>query len=258
VRTLLSSPRRRRRLAWTAGVVLALAAIVGAGIKFSYTGPGLDVEPSNEPAVLYKEPKSVRLGARSRADALAVAEKFIRTAVARKRVGESWNLVAPELKDGFTKAEWARGEIPVVPFPAASARWRVDYSYRNKLGLRVALFPPVGARTPAAVFDLDLMAMKVGKDRHWRVSSFMPSVQRAPLGNDSGPVLGSAGVPRVSVPEGESRLSAAWLLVPLGLLSLVLLVPLAIGLGHWYRRTRAERAYAREMADAPPYFRPRE
>jgi len=47
---------------------------------------------------------------------------------------------------------------------------------------------------------------------------------------------------------GTSRLATTWLLVPLGILSLILIVPLALGINQWYRGMRAERDYRHERA----------
>src|SRR5688500_8243978 len=62
-------------------------------------------------------------------EARRVAGRFVLTAVARKDELSSWNLVHPTLRAGFTKREWARGEMPIAPFPVASvdeARFSVD------------------------------------------------------------------------------------------------------------------------------------
>ena len=50
--------------------------------------------------------------------------------------------------------------------------------------------------------------------------------------------------PRLS-PNAESRLSAAWLLIPFGLLSLILIVPIGVVSVSWYRGHREARAFQR-------------
>ena len=228
-----------------------MAAVVGAGFKFHKTAE--EPAPDHRPAVLVKEPRSVRHAAESRAEALAVAAEFIRTAVARKNVDRSWRLAAPQLRNGFTRAEWARGNIPVVPFPVESARWKLEYSYKHTLGLRVALFPPPKAQVRPTVFDIELSAVKTGNERRWRVASILPSVARAPVDPRQQP---TRVMPQLGVPDGEGRLGAAWLFVPLGLLSLIVVVPAAVAVAHWRRSSRAAREYARErgrpLAPLPP------
>jgi hypothetical protein len=46
-------------------------------------------------------------------------------------------------------------------------------------------------------------------------------------------------------PLGKSSESAAWLLLPVGLLSLIILLPLGIATTNWYRGRRAARALLR-------------
>src|SRR5215210_694627 len=45
-----------------------------------------------------------------------VAGKFILTAVARKNIDDSWAITHPSLRAGFTRREWASGEIPIIPY----------------------------------------------------------------------------------------------------------------------------------------------
>jgi len=243
---VLSSPRRRRRLAWLAGITLALAPI-GAGVFYLQFA-----HESQEPSVLRPAdpswsvpttPKSVRLTDQSRREALTVAARFIDTAVARKRVGDSWELLAPSLKEGYTKETWSRGNIPVVPFPVGVAKWQVDYSFRDSIGLKVALFPKPGADQRATVFNLDLIAVPDGPGSRWRVESFQPNPIQ---GIQGGSTLSAAGFPNLGGGStGESRLGLGWLFLPLGILGLVLIVPLAFGIRAWYCGVRAEREYAR-------------
>lgn len=244
---VLSSPRRRRRLAWLAGITLALAPI-GAGVLYLQSG-----DDSKEPSVLRQAdpswivpttPRSVRLTEQNRQEALIVAARFIETAVARKRVGDSWELLAPTLRAGYTKTTWARGEIPVVPFPVGTARWELDYSFRDSLGLRVALFPRPGADQRATVFLIDLVAVENGSRKRWLVESFQPSPVQST--QPDGPELSATGLPNLGAgATGESRLGLGWLFLPLGILGLVLIVPLAFGIRAWYCGVRAEREYAR-------------
>lgn len=106
-----------------------------------------------------------------------VAGRFILTAVARKRVGDSWSIVHPSFRAGFTKREWARGEIPVPPFPVSSvdeARFRVDYLSKDMVQLDVALIPKPGSRVKAEVFKIGLVAVGDGERRRWLVDYWMP------------------------------------------------------------------------------------
>jgi hypothetical protein len=89
------------------------------------------------------------LGSYSRHAVRRVLARFVGTAVARCRVGDSWDLAGPSLRQGVSRDEWRRGEIPIVPYPAARhgrGSWDlVNYSYRNRVGLEVLLFPRPGS-----------------------------------------------------------------------------------------------------------------
>lgn len=249
MRRLLASPRRRRRLIGLSA--FALVVTLGAlGVRYSDSvadpvnaprsgGPGWEAP---------KQEKSVPLGADTRREALTVAARFVQTAVARKHVAQSWDLIVPSMKEGYTRASWARGDIPVVPFPVNLVKWQLDYSFRDSLGLKVALFPKPGAEIRATVFNLDLRAVGKGSDRRWLVESFTPD--RVAATTESG-ATSAVGLPNLGTSAsagGTSRLSSTWLLVPLGLLSLILIVPLALGINQWYRGMRAERAYLQDRA----------
>lgn len=111
------------------------------------------------------------------AGARKVAGRFILTAVARKNELSSWDLVHPTLRAGFTKREWARGEMPISPFPVASvdeARFRVDHLSRNTVTLDVALIPKAGTGVKAEVFKIGLVAVGSGEGRRWLVDYWMP------------------------------------------------------------------------------------
>lgn len=235
---------------WAGVLALVFGAALALVVSFPSPAPEGDsrenvrawLPPDEEQQV---QPTAVRL-----AEPLAVASRFIRTAVARKRVGESWDLVAPSLRQGFTRAQWAKGDIPIVPYPVDSAKWQLDYSFRDAVSFKVALFPPPGRKVRAIVFNLDLRKFDRGDRGVWLVEGFTPGVVRSvpassPRTSVTGfPDLGS----RIAAREGESRLTAAWLAVPFGILGLALLIPVAFGVSSWYRVRRAERDYRRDSA----------
>jgi hypothetical protein len=243
----LASPRIRRRLAWL-GVAAVFAAAIG-GLALLLPDRHQAAEPLTAGGVAPpKAEHSVKRGKKSLAEPLSVAEKFLNTAVARRHVGDSWELIDPTFpgKEEYTRATWAKGDIPVVPFPVADAKYRIDYSYRNELGLRVALFAPKGNKTRAAVFDIELRRSRQGGDRRWLIDSFMPA---------GGADAASFGVPRgnTGLPNldpnvrgsGKSRLGKGWLLLPLSVFLLALMTPIGIGILNAVRGRRAEREFAR-------------
>jgi hypothetical protein len=253
--TLLSSPRRRKRLAWRGGIVAVAAGLVTVGILWPNTA---DQEPEvREPgkAQVYHEPARVKLTSESRAQALATAANFVKTAVARQHVERSWGLASRELRQGYTLDQWKQGAIPVVPYPVATAKWKFDYAYTNALGLQVLVFPRAGSGERPNLFYMELKPVGAPSHRHWVVDSWTPSgvanpALAAPVPS-SGGGNNSLGVQSLNpgvAGQGQSRLGAIWLLLPIGLLAIVPIVLVLLAIRSWRRSRRAERAY-REHAE---------
>ena len=236
---VLSSPRRRRRLIGGGGAALVLAAIAFSMIHWSNTGTNYDIaaDPA-EPAPPPPAPRPARFTPGVREAVLNTAARFLQTAVVREDVADSWELTAPSLKAGYTRETWATRDIPVTPYPVDSARWDLDYSWRGVVGLKVALFPKRGAEVPAAIFDMQLRSFGRGENRRWLVDSWTPTSY---TGVPQGPLLGGG---RNQIPVAmKSPLGATWLFVPLGVLSLALLIPLVVLGRGWWRDRRATRRY---------------
>ena len=104
--------------------------------------------------------------------ALAVAKKFVATAVARKNLVEAWNLAAPVMRQNLTLAQWKTGTIPVQPYPVgkAAVQYTVAASHPDSTSYRVIFTPPPGSPTAAGDFMIELDHSS-GK---WLVSSWSP------------------------------------------------------------------------------------
>ena len=239
----------RRRLGWV-GSGLTVAGCIGLLIVLL---PSRNADaPEVGPRVAGYEPpqpeRPVLRTARGLQAPLDTAAEFVRTAVARKRVGESWELVAPTYvgKEEFTKRTWAKGDIPVQPFPVDRAKWDLDYSYRNEVGLLVALFPPRGSKVRATLFNIDLRAFGKGKQRRWLVEYFGPAGTGTIATGGGRGTLGATGLPDLDPVgrPGSSRLDQKWIVLPLGVLGLALFVPITLGISYVIRSRRAERQFA--------------
>ncbi len=250
MKQILSSPRRRRRAALGTGVAGLVAGLVTVGILWPNTAEQVpSVVVPGKPQV-YHEPKAVKLTQTSRAEALATAANFVKTAVARQNVDRSWLLASPALKQGYTRAEWRGGEIPVVPYPVAEARWKLDYTYADAVGLQVLLFPKAGSGLRPNLFLMELKPVGSSARRHWVVDSWIPSgvanpALAAPASRPGGGGGGS-GLQSLDpniVGNTQSRLGSAWLFAPLTVFAIVPLVLAVFGYRSWRRSRRAERAY---------------
>jgi len=234
-RNRLASPRFRRRLAW-ASLFVGLAATAAAlVIAFPNTGKRHEVFDS-APVQVFKEPKHVAAGPRRRAEALIATMAFVKTAVLRHNVDASWDLATADFRAGYTRKQWDTGDIPVVPFPAAGlGAWQVDWSYENDMGFDILLVPKKGSNLGAKSFMVELK--RSGPRERWRVASWVPhgvSVEQDVANASKGQ----------RQPEVASSLGGKWILLPVILIALVFLVPLALFAGRgWLRQHRAERAY---------------
>jgi hypothetical protein len=245
VKRVLASYRWRRRLIWltvTAGVVGGALAI---GFIWPNTAPHENSEPTGGPVAVVPTPKKVSLKTRERVAALTVAAKFVDTAVARKNVDGAWELVTPTMRAGYTRKQWDSQELPdIPPFPVASARWRLQFSDEQGVGFTLALFPTKASHQQAQVFMIGLHKVGAGTHRHWLVDNWQPAPTTggtvASGGGDGGGLLDQVTPRGAAAASAKAKESPIWLLIPVGLLSLVLLIPAVIAGTNWYRNRRAE------------------
>lgn len=218
---------------------------VTVGLKWPNTAEQPPNTFSPEQAYVYHEPKAVELNRADRARALATAANFVTHAVARRKVELSYDIAHPSLRGGITRAEWSTQNIPVVPFPVEEARWKVEYSYEDALGLQVLLLPTARSRLRPQVFAMELTPTGRGKTHRWLVSSWAPTGMTGASAAPSAPSIGAGGVPNLgaTLSGGEARLDTRWLLAPVAILLFVPVVVAGFYVRGWRRGRRADAAY---------------
>jgi hypothetical protein len=242
VRRFFSSPRRRRR-ALKVGLILAAAGGAAAlGIFFSNTGHSNEAPFTKEPVdVVAPLPKSVEFTNAIRRDVMVVAAQFVATAVLRNHTERSYDLSDRAFHQGLTRAQWKTGNIPVAPYREEDllvVKWKLDYSYKDRVGLKVYLQPKPTSKVGGLAYNVELHRVGAPQHRHWLVDYWTPAGQQGPA-----PSRAAAG-PLAPVPNAKPGLGAIWLALPIGLvLGLILLVPIVLGVRGWRRRVRADRAY---------------
>lgn len=185
----LSSPRRNRLLLWlatavlTAGVLVLVAQIAGRSDKTSLAPdkgfrPTLPVKTAplvNADGVRIKTFDQLDPRVRS------TIRTFLATAVARKHLDQSWAVIAPSMKAGYTFEEWTKAtELPVVPYPGADVRraaFYLEYASRKEILVDVGLSqrPTTGKKwTRPVAFQLGLSPVGKGTEKRWLVSYWMP------------------------------------------------------------------------------------
>ena len=243
MRALLSSPRRRRRLAY-GSIALVAAAAIALLVAFLRNTAGLHETFQPGQPQIYREPAAVSLTPKELEKVHAVAVKFMESAVVRQHVEDSYELASPSLRQGMSMAEWKSGDIPAQPYPIdtpSAAKWRVAYSYPNDVMLAFALLPThegeaQGIRPMA--FSMELKHFGSVDSGKWLVDAWVP------LGGGSPQLAAdSPGSAKASARVVKAPLSATWLVLPIGILALILLIPIGIGVSSWYRSRREVRKY---------------
>jgi hypothetical protein len=183
-----ASPRRNRLMLWlatavlTAGVFVLVAQIAGRSDNTSFAPdkgfrPALPVKTS--PLV---NAHGVRIKTFEQLDPTvrATIGTFLATAVARKHLDQSWAVIAPSMKAGYTFKEWTKAtELPVVPYPGADVRraeFFLEYASRQEILVDVGLSQRAGIGkgwTRPVAFQ-GLSPVGKGTDKRWLVSYWMP------------------------------------------------------------------------------------
>jgi hypothetical protein len=155
----------------------------------------------------------------------ASIDTFVNHAVKRQDVAASYDVVAPELKTGMTRKEWAKGDIPAYPYPARgiSHGWTILYVTRDEVAANLILRPKPGVKMRGILFNIYLRPVH-GK---WLVDSFMPAATintelfggkaRVTSVRDFSPGAQSGGR------HGKPRVSSDVAYIPLAILGLVLI-----------------------------------
>jgi hypothetical protein len=212
---LLRSSRFRRRAGWLAVCLAVAGGVAFVGVRFSNTGhPEKETFQPGKPQLVPRNPKADAFTPAEQRQVRAIAVRFIESAVYRKHVVDSFALTTSELHQGLSRADWAKGTIPVVPYPADAVdnvRWRLDYSYAGEVGLKVAFYPKSRSGVNRQIFDITLQNEGKAGAPHWLVSYWAPE----------GGVQLSQGDPRapsVDMNPPKPPLGAVWLFVPIGVI----------------------------------------
>jgi len=243
VKRLLSSRRRRRRASWIGGFVTLAGVLAFVGVHWSNTGRNYNAPFTNEPVqTVAASPKSVPFTGDERKQVLQVAAHFIATAVVRRHLDESWDLTAPSFRQGITREQWRKGDIPAVPYlaPVALVKSRVDYSYTDRVGLKIAIFPKAGSKVRPQSFEIELQNLGIPRHTRWLVSYWAPAGAQ---GVPNEPPVDASGNPVEYSPR--KGIGAIWLLVPIALVAgSIIVLLLSLSIRGRLRRSRAERAYS--------------
>ena len=175
---LWGSPRKQRRSLWLGGTVLAVGiAAFLATVLLRGTGNAFPDKFSNAPAQVSHPEQLAPVAAAQ----IALARRFIETAVARKNLDAAYSFVHPDLRGGLSRAQWDKGTIPVLYYQADNAKtvaFKVDYSYRTQALFEVNLHAKPGTeQRPTLLFFLGLKRAGGKPNGRWLVNYFEPNWQ---------------------------------------------------------------------------------
>ena len=153
----LSSPRFRRRALRLSGLAVVAGAAAVVAVLFWNTGRDFDtpVRP-NEPGIVPEVKQNVALSVDERRQVLDTAARFVRTAVRRERTVESFELVSARIAQRVHAPRVGERDIPVQPYPVDAARWKMDYTYGDEVGLSVYVIRGPGEALSPMVFLISL------------------------------------------------------------------------------------------------------
>jgi hypothetical protein len=248
----LSSPRRRRRILWTAGIVIALVAIVAAIDLLPTHSAAVEQEPTvaatpttEQPVQATGEPRTVKP---PRKELNALLDAFVPAVIARRNLAAGWNLVTADARG--SRRDWMRG---ITPFQSFGARieqyhgWTVNYSYPGDVGFDLFV-APANPKNISMAFRGE--AKKVGAK--WRIAVFYPQATFQPVGKKAAVFADTDLQPQgTSAAAASGRLSAAWLLLPGGVVALLIVGVLGYALVAGFRRRARVKAIERDLAQLP-------
>jgi hypothetical protein len=231
------SPRTLRRLRWGAafaGVVGGVAALIAF---LPTAAPEREPSSSSGAARVADAPQEVSLTRAQRRAITELVDAFVPAAIERRNLDLAYKLVTPSFRAGVSRAEWYDGSIPVHPFDARAERhyaWRINYAWPSEVSIEVFLQPSRHEKLGPMAFT----GLLVPTGDTWKIEEFVTSATFAP--EKKAPRILAQPDFQPNMIEGAhttSRLSADWLLLPLGVLALVPIVPLVF----FIRTKRIER-----------------
>jgi hypothetical protein len=221
---------------------VSVVGLVAAGIVLlPSSGKRQPVAEGKGSLQVVRVPRSVPMTPARRRAIDTLLTTFVPAAVERHEPLRALPLVTPEFRSGVTRDEWARGNLPVLPFDARDSRfpWTLGYSFAREISVDVLLHPSAKEELGAIAFTA--VFKRQGKD--WLIDSFVPAASFAPKKKPPRILASPDFTPQMVTNPTRGRLDARWLFVPVGVLALIVLVPAGIGVAKWRRSRKAWREY---------------
>lgn len=155
-------------LGGVAGIVAALIVVLGNHETTNAPISKQNAQLAQVEKAAPRDPASVQIG-----------REFIETAVLRKNLNWAYDHVHPYIKGLMTRAQWDKGNIPVIPYPAenvSTAQFLTIYSYQDEVLYDVDLVAKRGAHVrPHLDFYMGLRREGGKSTGRWLVSYWEPN-----------------------------------------------------------------------------------
>jgi hypothetical protein len=196
-------------------------------------------------ALLIPATASARLGKAERHQINRLLDTFVVDALGRRDPAAAWELASPSFRSGTSRADWRRGDLPVMPYRAAGRtfhHWTLAYDEGDEVGVDLILRPARKEKMGPIAFAVDLKRIR----GDWRVDLVMPSATFAR--DDQPPAMFSVRDLAPAPANGPTstarpRVGAGFAALPLVFLGAAVVPLLAFGIVTMVRHRRAARRF---------------
>ena len=240
---------------WLGGLVVAAA--VAVGVIFAIPSPKKEnVNPTGAEGLAQTVPQTnLPLKPDDRRAIDAVLAKFIPAAVGRRNADQAWTFAGPGLKAASTLAEWKKGNSPVPYYPVRERTftgWPTKDVERKLVVLSLLVHPLPGSKLGDYTFSVTAVKQR----SQWLIDQIYTIAINNPVRgsqHEVGPLDFGAPSTGSSSSSTKPRLGSSWLLPIVGILSLVIVVPLSLGIVLFVRsRRRRRKLAATGQSELPP------
>lgn len=186
IQAKFSSPRFLRvmygvgALILAAGTLALVSHVIGGSDKTTF-GPDQGFRatlPEHSDPLKNANGKTIRTFWQLDPQIRSTIHLFLATAVARKHLAQSWDVIAPSVKSGYTRKQWSTADaLPVIPYPIANvdaAQYYLDYASTKEILIEVGVAAGGKAKIRPTAFQLGLVPVGQGTHTRWLVDYWMP------------------------------------------------------------------------------------
>ena len=107
-------------------------------------------------ALILATPAHAGVSRSERAQINRTIDAFVRDGVRHENLAAAYDLTTPTFRGGVLRAQWAKGDTPIYPYPARGTSWHgwtLDYALKNDVAFELFLQPRAGASVDPTSFS---------------------------------------------------------------------------------------------------------